>query len=121
MVVVTAHGRNRVRSSLVLLGAVLGIAVIGLAVDGNWPKVLRVAAASCGYAATLLVLTRQSSMRWWRFAVAGLVAGMASGMLRPDPGALPIAVDAIAATVVATVHWLGLAQSERSFQFIDGS
>ena len=121
MAVVTAHGRNRVRSSLLLLGAVLGIALIGLAVDGNWPKVLRVAAASCGYAATLLFLTRHAATGWWRFAVAGLVAGAASGILRLDPGALTIAVDAIAATAVATVHWLGLAQSERSFQFIDGS
>ncbi|MDF2696608.1 MAG: hypothetical protein K0S65_4991, partial [Labilithrix sp.] len=108
-----AYVRNRIRSSLLLLGAVLAIALIGLAVDGNGPKVLRVAAAGCAYAATLLVLTRHGSAGWWRFALAGLVAGMASGVFRADPGALTIAVDAIAATVVATVHWLGLAQSER--------
>jgi hypothetical protein len=72
-----------------------------------------VAAAGSGYAATLLLLTRHAGREWWRFAVTGLVAGAVSGLLRPDPAALTIAIDAVAATVVATVHWLGLAQSER--------
>ena len=108
------QGRDRLRASLFLLAAVLGIALIGLAVDGNWPKVLRVAAAGAVYAVTLLVIARQrAALGWWGFALAGLAAGAASGWLRPDPGVLTLAIDAFAAMVVAMVHWLGLAQSER--------
>ena len=112
------HEHERLRSSLLLLGAVLTIALIGLAVDGNWPKVLRVGAAGCTYAAIVLGLTHRrtsmgGSVGWWRFALAGLAAGAASGLLRPEPSGFIIATDAAAATVVAAVHWLGLAQSER--------
>ena len=104
---------SRTRLSLVLLGAVLAIALAGLALDGNWPKVLRVATAGAVYAGTLLSLSR-STRSWWPFAVAGVLAGVASGLLRPEPGILTIAVDSGAAVAVATMHCLGLIFSERA-------
>jgi hypothetical protein len=106
---------DRLRGSLILLFAVLSIALVGLATEGNWPKLLRVAGAGCAYATTLLVVRRRgaSADRWFPFAVAGSCAGITSGLLRLDPGAAPVVIDAAAATLLATVHWIGLGLSER--------
>jgi hypothetical protein len=107
----------RLRRSLLLLGAVVAVALIGLSIDGNWPKVLRVGAAAGTYAGMMLVLARSHApgraIEWWRFAAAGTAAGIVSGLLRPALGGATIAVDAVAAVVLATVHWGGLALSER--------
>ena len=93
------------------------IAVIGLAVDGNWPKVLRVGAAAGAYACMLLALSRKHApgraIEWWRFAAAGTAAGIVSGLLRPDPGITTIGIDAAAALVVASVHRVSLALGDR--------
>jgi hypothetical protein len=107
----------RLRRSLLLLGAVVTVAVIGLAIEGNWPKVLRVAAAAGAYAGMMLTLTRSHAsgraIAWWRFGAAGMAAGIVSGLLRPDLGGTTIVIDGVAAVVLATVHWGGLALSER--------
>ena len=118
---VSGAPRDGLRRSLLLLGVVIAIALAGLAIDGNWPKVLRVAAAAGTYAAALLVLARPGtdvSRRWWWFAVAGVCAGVASGLFRPEPGAASIAVDSGAAIVLATMHWMGLGLSEKVRQKI---
>ncbi len=106
--------RDPLRLSLALLGVILAIALIGLGLDGNWPKVLRVVAAGGTYAAALLLTTSRGGPRsWWRFAVAGICAGVASGLLRPEPSLTSIAIDSGAATVLATVHWVGLGLSQK--------
>jgi hypothetical protein len=107
----------RLRQSLQLLGAVISIALIGLAMDGNWPKVGRVGAAAGVYALTLLALARRDGppdpIEWWRFAAAGMAAGLVSGLLRPERGDMTTVIDAGAALVLASVHWSSLALSER--------
>jgi hypothetical protein len=46
------------RASLAVLALIVAIALIGLGAAGNWPKVLRVAAAAVTYAVVLLLLSR---------------------------------------------------------------
>jgi len=50
--------------------------------------------------------------------LATCCAGVASGLLRTDPGVTATGIDSGAAVVLATVHWLGLALSERVRQKI---
>ncbi len=70
--------------SLAVLGAIVAFALIGLAAVGNWPKVLRVAAAAATYALLLLSVCRgRSEPRPGAFLVAGAAAGAVSGLLRP--------------------------------------
>jgi hypothetical protein len=107
----------RLRQSLVVFAAVMTVAVIGLAIEGNGPKVLRVGAAAAVYACTLLALTRSvvpsRQLGWWRFAAAGTAAGIISGLLRPEPGGATIAIDVLAAVVLATAHSGSLVLSEQ--------
>ena len=44
--------------SLLVLGAVAALALLGLMGTGNWPKVMRVALAASTYAAVLLLMSR---------------------------------------------------------------
>ena len=110
-----AH-RTDLELSLLLLGSVLAIALGGLALDGDWPKVVRVAAAFGGYAGVVAALTRDgTSPRALAFVIAGGVGGLISGMVRPD--AMPpasVAVQALAgALLLGPAHWLGLRYHRR--------
>ena len=110
------------RASLALLGVVLAIALTGLAADGNWPKVIRVAAAGLAYALVL-----ELAMRVWTrgrpraagtpflpFVMAGSHAGLVSGLLRPVLDPVVIATGAVAAgTLLGGVHFLALRRWER--------
>jgi hypothetical protein len=104
------------RHSLVLLGIVVLIALIGLAFAGNWPKLLRVGLAAASYAAVLVAGSRLLSWEhpgaaipYWLFAVAGAVAGLVSGVVRPTVQPSVVLVSVLAgAFLLSTVHWAGV-------------
>lgn len=105
------RARRDLYASLVLLGAVVAFGLAGLASDGNWPKVLRVATAAAGYAAVLLGAGRRSEklLPWRAFAAAGAVAGLLSGVVRSETGAtLLLAQTAAGALLLGSFHWLAL-------------
>ena len=103
-----------VRVSLAILTAVVLLALAGLAADGNWPKVERVAASFAAYAATVFVAGRferhgRDTPSFWVFALAGAVAGIVSGLVRDEVRASTVAVGAIAAAfLLGGLHWLAL-------------
>jgi membrane associated rhomboid family serine protease len=109
------------RASLGLLALVVLIALTGLALDGNWPKVLRVAGAFAGYAAVLMASARLSGHRRedggspvWPFLMAGATAGAISGLVRPEFDALRLAVHTLAAPLLGAVHALAVERLHRA-------
>lgn len=102
--------------SLSLLAFVVLVALAGLAIDGNWPKVLRVAAAFVGYGSVLSTPgLRRGTPALPVFVLAGAVAGLISGLVRPQP--MPhsfVAAQVLAsAAFLAPVHWLALRYARR--------
>ena len=103
------------RHSLVLLGAVVLIALIGLAAANNWPKLLRVGSAATAYALVLLLGSRLRGARhpdaavpYWLFATAGASAGLVSGLVRPTIQPEVVLVSVLAgAFLLSTIHWAG--------------
>lgn len=106
---------------MLLLGAVALLAVAGLAMDENWPKVARVSTSFLTYAVLLLAAVGArpptgsvAPFRFRAFALAGGASGLASGLVRPD-----VEADVVAAGVVAGglllggFHWLALIQWRR--------
>ncbi len=101
------------RHSFVVLGAVVIIALIGLAAAHNWPKLLRVALAFASYATALLVGCRPRSpnhpdpaVPYWLFTAAGAIAGIVSGIVRPTILWPVVLVSVLAgAFLLSTVHW----------------
>lgn len=78
---------DSVRLSLVALGLIVGAALVGLALQGNWPSALRVAAAGAVYLGPLWLWSRRADAQlapvpWWTFALGGAAAGLASGLAR---------------------------------------
>jgi hypothetical protein len=105
------RARRDLYGSLLLLGAVVALSLAGLAADGNWPKVLRVATAAVGYAAVLLAAGRRSTtiLPWRVFAAAGAVAGLLSGAVRAETGVpLLLAQTAAGALLLGGFHRLAL-------------
>ena len=100
---------NDVRVSLALLAAVLLLALAGLALGGNWPKVWRVAAAALAYGAVLLAAARGGPARYPAFALAGAAAGLVSGIARAAVDPRVVAAQLLAgALLLGGVHWLAL-------------
>ena len=103
------------RHSFVVLGAVVLIALIGLAAAHNWPKLLRIAMAFGSYATVLLGGSRlrsssdpNAAVPYWMFAVAGAIAGLVSGVVRPTILVPVVLVSVVAgAFLLSTVHWAG--------------
>ena len=98
---------DRVALSLAVLGAVVAFALVGLAAAGNWPKVLRVAAAAAAYAIVLLVMRRGGAEPGLvAFVAAGAAAGAVSGLVRPafSPAVL-IAGTLGAGLLLGPLHW----------------
>jgi hypothetical protein len=98
----------------VVLAFVLILALVGLALEQNWSKLMRVAAAAVVYLACMVLIARRSGPsvqgpRWRYFVIAGALAGLASGLLRTAGGARWIIADVVGAgLLVATVHWLAV-------------
>jgi hypothetical protein len=107
--------QKALRHSLIVLGLVVLFALIGLALAGNWPKVLRVGLSALSYAAVLVtgsrILSREQSraaIPYWLFAIAGAVAGLVSGLVRPTVQPSVVLVSVLAgAFLLSTVHWAG--------------
>jgi hypothetical protein len=97
------------RLSLALLAAVLLIALVTLALQGTWPKVLRVAAAGTAYCAVLLAAARGDPRRYAPFAAAGAACGLVSGVVRPAVDPRVVAVQLVAgALLLGGFHWFAL-------------
>ena len=110
--------------SLVLIGVAVAMALVGLAADGNWPKVLRVALAFASYASVLQLLARTGSkereepVSFACFAGAGASAGVVSGLVRPHFDLNVFAAGTIAAALLlAGTHWLALRSSRKIFEY----
>lgn len=103
--------------SIGLLTVLIALALTRLAIDGNWQKFIRVTIAFITYSALLLFLVQKVArttrigvrLPFWTFVVAGFMAELASGWLRPDWRLsdalfLPFA----AALLVGGFHWFAL-------------
>jgi hypothetical protein len=101
--------------SLVALAAVVTFALIGLMLDGNWPKVARVGLSVAAY--TLIVFGLSGSdrtpVRWWWFAGAGAIAGAVSAVVRPEFVAAIVPAQVGGGVLFGTVHWLALRYAPR--------
>ena len=110
------------RVSLAILAGIWIFAVIGLVIQDNLPKVVRVTAAIAAYIGISLLLANQ----WWRdderscpypvLGVAGAVAGLLGSTVRPAmPPLSVIAIGIVAMSVVfAGIHWLALRSLARA-------
>src|SRR6185436_3723681 len=103
--------------SIGLLTAVIMIADVSLAVQGNWPKILRVTLAAATYVAilgmTLRVIGRfgapPARLPVWAFLLAGAAVGLVSGVVRPEVSApVVIASAVLTPTLLGTFHWIAL-------------
>ena len=109
--------------SLLLLGAVVILALAGLAIEGNWPKVARVATAFLTYTVVLLVARGP-----WRgggedvpfrdFAAAGAGCGLVSGLVREEVHAAVVIAGTLAGSLLlGGLHYLAL-RGRRRFHSI---
>ena len=105
---------NNLTASLLLLGAVVLLAIAGLAMDSNWPKVARVATAFLTYVVVLLA-TRGArgaggeGIPFRAFALAGGASGLVSGLVRTEVQGAMVAAGILAgALLIGGVHWLAL-------------
>ena len=103
--------------SLVLITVVVVFALVGLAIDRNWPKLLRVSLSYATYAGMLLALVRahsaslggSKSVPYAWFVSAGALAGVVSGIVRADFRIDVLVAGTIAAAVLlAGVHCFAL-------------
>ncbi len=98
------------RTSLLVLAGVILFACAGLALDGNWPKLLRVSSAFVSYAGVLTALgaRRRTELSLVHFVAAGIVAGFVSGIVRPDLDGALVVVSIVGGAAFGAAHWLGL-------------
>ena len=101
--------------SIGILTAVVCVADVGLAIQGNWAKIVRVTLGAASYVAILgsvLKLTGRfgapaGRLPLWAFLVAGLCAGLVAGLAGSE-AALSLALASVVVTPVllAAVHWV---------------
>jgi hypothetical protein len=96
--------------SVMVLGVVVAFALAGLVSVGNWPEVLRVAAAATPCWLGLLALSRrQPGARIGAFVDAGAAAGIVSGLVRPTISLAVLAAGMIGAGLLpGPLHWLAI-------------
>jgi hypothetical protein len=101
-------------SSLLLMGIIVVMAVGGLAVDGNWPKVARIATAFLTYLVVLLAAQgawgrRGEGSPYRFFALAGAACGLVSGLVRAEVEGAVVGAGVLAgALLLGGIHWVGL-------------
>jgi hypothetical protein len=95
--------------SLAIVAAIVVLALAGLVGARNWPKVLRVVAAFVTYGGILVLVVRRfrAAGRWWPFGVAGLAAGLVSGLVRTQTTAVLVCVQGAGGVLFGTAHWVG--------------
>lgn len=93
---------------------VVALAIAGLAVEGNWPKIARVSTAFVTYLVVLLA-TRGArdgegeNIPCRVFALAGAAAGVVSGLVRPQvQGAVVAAGGFAGALLLGGIHCFAL-------------
>jgi hypothetical protein len=103
--------------SLALVAILASGALLGLMIQGNWLKILRVGTASVVYLGVLLaelwsrtgLRTAANRLPYWPFGVAGGAAGAISGLIRPMPSLGLVSVQLVsAALLLGGVHWLSV-------------
>jgi hypothetical protein len=101
--------------SLAVSGVLVALALAGLALQGNWPKVARVLLAWLTYGVLLLGSVRGGRNRvvpgdrlpFWMFGLAGAGAGVVSGLMQPTRSAgLVVLSGLLTATLVGGLHFL---------------
>ena len=106
-------------ASFLLLGVVVLLALAGLAMDGNWPKVARVSTSFATYTVVLLAAagarpSTETRIPFRVFALAGGASGLVSGLVRPEIAAAGVIAGVVAgALLLGGVHWLALTQWRR--------
>jgi hypothetical protein len=97
-------------ASLALLAVIVAVALIGLAISGNWAKMFRVSAAAATYSIVLLALGRGGAApSVGLFMAAGGAAGAVSGVARAAMSPTLVAASVIgAALLLAPLHWWAL-------------
>lgn len=125
------HGRFEVVASLAVLTLLVVLALVGLALDGNWPKLGRVALSFFAYTIALV-----GGLKWageWRpspspssppsvkfFLFAAAVAGLVSGVAWREFSWLFLAASLVSAPLVGVVHWFAIRQIWRSLRHLAG-
>jgi hypothetical protein len=108
--------------SIGLLTGIVMIADVTLAIQGNWPKIIRVTLAAATYIGVLGFLLKSmgrlgappAKLPLWVFFVAGAAAGLASGFVRPDVDSMVVIASAILTpTLIGSVHWIALQRWSR--------
>lgn len=103
--------------SIGLLTAVILIADVALALQGNWPRILRVTLSASVYVGVLGTLLRMAGrfgapaarLPLWVFLVAGAAAGLVSGVVRTaTTPALVVASAVLTPTLLGAFHWIAL-------------
>jgi hypothetical protein len=100
--------------SLAILTTVVLLALTGLAIDDNWPKVQRVSASFVAYVGTFVIGRRfghpsRSVPSFWVFALAGCVGGIVSGLVREEIETYTVVAGAFAAGfLLGGMHWFAL-------------
>ena len=106
------RARNNLILSLAAIAFIIALAVIQLALQGNWPKVLRVSVAFLAYSTLLLYLARwtaRASLPFYMFAIAAGAAELCSGWLRLDWRVSDaVAMPLVAALLLGGFHWFVL-------------
>ena len=106
--------RGDLEASLLLMAVVVTLAIGGLAIDGNWPKIARVATAFLTYAVVLLAARggrggAGERIPYAGFALAGGACGLVSGLVRAEVQSAVLAAGVLAgALLLGGIHWLGL-------------
>jgi hypothetical protein len=112
----SAHARDLV-ASLCVLCLLIGLALSGLAWDENWRKFLRVFIGVIVYVMVLLsalgayglIRGRRAGFPFPAFALAGAMAELTSGWLRPTATTKVDLLMALAAAfLIGGIHWLTL-------------
>jgi hypothetical protein len=102
--------RLALHRSLMLLAGIVLLALAGLAFESNWFKLARVSTAFVCYAVVGVTLRRwcDGAVPWWSLAAAGSLAGIASGLVRPETGLALVAGQALGGALFGIAYWLGL-------------
>lgn len=111
--------RGALVPSLLLPGAVVLFALAGLALDGNWPKLARVATAFLAYTVVLLAAREPGrddggEVPFRAFAAAGAACGLVGGLVREEVQAAVVVAGTLAGSLLlGGLHYLALRGGRR--------
>ncbi len=103
--------------SVGVLSGIVMIADIVLAIQGNFPKIIRVTLAAASYVAVLGFLLKSmgrfgappSRLPLWVFLAAGAAAGLVSSLVRTEFFSVVFILSSVMTpTLIGAVHWIGL-------------